>query len=61
MIAWVTLLLALVPLNVLDARITAYHTQLSHVNLSMPDRLALTGQMHRDMRARYRVLEQIVD
>ena len=61
MLKWLALSLSLgyVPLPILDARITAYHKQLSLTNLTVADRLALTKQMREDMLARYKILEDI--
>lgn len=49
----------LVPLPVLDARIKAYHYQLSQTNITIPDRLALSKQLRQDIHARYCILEDI--
>ena len=49
----------IVPLQILDARISGYQRQLAMDNCTLNDRLVLTSMLQADMDRRYRQLENV--
>ena len=58
---WCAIVALLLPLSILDARITQYETQLATRNLTLGSRLALQQSLTFHRNERYKILEEIDD
>ena len=58
---WCATVALLIPLSILDARITQYETQLATRNMTIGSRLALQQSLTFHRNERYKILEEIED
>ena len=59
LVLWMLMSVIIVPIQILDARISAYQQQIARVNCSVQDKLVLSGMMQADMHRHRCVLEDI--